>query len=408
MLLALANGRVPGLLAAQSYRALWSVVYRNMSSQLTASMGRKNAQKYLRVHDKQGECYLEWNGAPIFLRSATHPAGMDGLNVGWVAGDELRHWPHASWVVSQSRARIPCPRSERVYATTPTVGWIADEYNTGKDNRQLIVAPTLENAPNLAPGFIENLRQSFSTRLQKAVIDGWFVPMEGAVYEALDPDVYNSEHAVDFNPAAKPNAKHYLAIDPGYRRSAWIWIQQTGPTEWVVFDEIMPDDTSDQRCVEMVNARGWPIDEIWIDPAGDNVQSAFGVDTFSILAGIKTRRPDPICTIGGRMREIAWGVERVRSLLDWGGLGRKYPRLRFAKRLEAIERGSRRGIVKDMLAYTYPEPTPGIARKLDKPVKDSICDHSNDAARYWAVGMWMTNPVLQQQLAAVEKMLDAA
>ena len=101
-----------------------------------------------------------------------------------------------------------------------------------------------------------------------------------------------------------------LLRQPGFRRSAWLWIQQTGHTDWVVFDEIMPDDTSDVRCVEMVNAKGWPIDEIWVDPAGDNTQSVFGLDTFAVLQGIKTRQQDAI---------RGWEVYDVRIKRRGGG-----------------------------------------------------------------------------------------
>ncbi len=423
--LRMVNGRnIPGVLTAQTHKAMMSVVYENLTRQLTAAMGRQKAARYLKIHDKNSECYLDWGGTgPIYLRSATNPAAMDGLDLGWLCGDELRYWPRKSFEVAQSRARMKCPLNQRAYSSTPAIGFMSEEFNTGKEARQLIVAPTKENTRNLDPGYVDRLRQSYSPRLQKAVIDGYFVPLEGAVYEALDPDVWTSDHVVEHDPHDWPHARTYLAVDPGFRRSAWLWIHQTGPTEWVVFDELMLDDVPDVRAVELVNARGWPIDEIWIDPAGDNVQSAAGITTAQVLEGIKCRTPAPVRYLHGRFREISFGVERVRSLLDWGDIRRQVPRLRFATRLRDLERGAHvgphtihghgirgstnRGIVKDMLAYCYPEPTPGIAKRLDVPVKDGLVDHSCDALRYWGVGMWMTVPELRTQLAVVERLVAA-
>ena len=40
------------------------------------------------------------------------------------------------------------------------------------------------------------------------------------------------------------------------------------PTVSTIFDLA---DTSDTECVRMVNSREYPIDEIWVDPAGDAV-----------------------------------------------------------------------------------------------------------------------------------------
>lgn len=411
MQLAVINGKAPGILAAQSYRALHSVVMRNLQEQLRAALGYRRAAPYLKIHDKMGEAYLEWNGTPIFLRSATHAAGMDGLNVGWLCGDELRHWPEETFTVAQSRPRLKCPLSQRAYASTPSMGWMSQAFNEGKDGFELITAPTYENARNLAPDYIEKLRIQYSARLAKAVIDGWFVPLEGAVFDVLDPDVWRSEHVMDYEPNTLEarRRKTYLAVDPGFRRSAWLWIHQLAPTEWVVFDEMMPEDTSDMRCVEMVNARGWDIDEVWIDPAADATQSAFGIDTLTVLQALRSRTPDPIRTIphAGPWRSIPFGIERLRALLDWGGNGKQYPRLRFAKRLEAIERSMKRGIVKDMQALVYPDPTPGIARRLDFPVKDGMTDHSVDSAKYWAVGMYMTVPELRADREAVQRLVAA-
>jgi len=286
------------------------------------------------------------------------------------------------------------------------MGVIAEEFNTGKANRDLIMAPTSQNAANLAPHYIENLRLSYSKRMAKAMIDGYFVPLEGAVFDALDPEFWQSEHVVqDYDPEAHRHCKTYLAVDPGFRSSAWIWIHEVAPLDFVVFDEIMPEDTSDAACIEAVNGRGWPIDEIWSDPAAGATQSTLNLSTLDMMNAIKVRGRsrgrgvDAVRFIAGAFRSIPFGVERLRVLLGDQDIGLPI-RVRFAGRLEGAERRSKRGIVKDLMALTYPQAKPGV--KLDHPIKDGITDHSTDALRYWAVGMWLTtdlynlDPVIAQ------------
>jgi hypothetical protein len=397
------NGKhAAGMLASQTWRSLWSITYRNLARQLIATMGREAAKPLLRVYDKQGECYLDWGREPIFLRSASDPGAIDGLDLGYVCGDEIRHWPEQSFHVSQSRARVKCPLSQRAYASTPSIGWMADEFNAQKENRQLIIAPTRENAHNLAAGYVDELYRSFSPRLAKAVVEGFFVPLEGAVFEALDPDVWSGEHVIDYDPSKHSRRKTYLWVDPGYRRSAWVWVheveQKAGPPTWVVFDQMMPDDMSDWSCVDAVNERGWPIDEIVVDPAADQVQSTIAIDVMDMLQRVRTRQPDAVCTIPAYMRRVSVGVERVRALL--GGMHSK-PRLQFARRMEATEKAAARGLLRSLLGYTYPEVSGGRARKLDEPVKDGITDHACDAVRYGCVWLWMTNPDLRELLDRV-------
>ena len=386
-----ANPGTPGLLVSQSYKSLWSISFRRLMSILNLTLPKDQVPK---VMDRQGECYLDFgDGVPIFLRSAVNPDSIDGLDVGWLLGDELRHWPQHTYEVALGRVRAKCPKPQIAFASTPEMHWMAEEFNTSKSGRRLIIAPTSQNAKNLAPGFIENLRLSYSPRLQKAVIEGFFTVLEGAVYENIDPDVYNSPWCVDYNPKKHLNRKTYLAVDPGYRRSSYLWIHEIEPLNWIVFDEMMPENATDAQCVEMINARGWPIDEIWVDPAADNTQSAIGIDTITMLRGIKTRTRNSIRYVTGAFRSIPYGVDKTRTIL--GDIDNQIPiRVRFARRLEDLEKGRARGIVRDLLGYRYPEMKHGQPVG-NLPFKDGLTDHSCDAFRYWAVGMWLTSGLRQ-------------
>jgi len=144
--------------------------------------------------------------------------------------------------------------------------------------------------------------------------------------------------------------------------------------------------------VRDINARGWPIDEVWVDPAAKSAQSYEGADTLQALRQLKTRRPRPLRWLEGMSREIAWGVDKTRVLLGCEGHPR---RVHFAKRLLDIERGKPRGLLKDLAAYRYPDMKDGRPVS-DQPLKDGITDHSADSFRYWACGMWLTSPVLRR------------
>lgn len=389
-----ANPGVPGLLVAPTWRLMWSVTLRSLLRVLRASLPPAHWPK---VKDRTGECYLDFgDGVPLFLRSATHPSTIDGLDVGYALGDELRYWSREAYQVTLARVRVRCPQPQNVFASTPAMGWMSDDFNAGKPGHQLIVAPTRENIRNLEPGFIERLRQSYSPRLQRAVIDGVFTILEGAVFEAFDPNPQTSPWIVPFDAKAgdRANNKHYLCADPGYRRSAWIWVQEIAPAKWIVIDQLMLDNSTDGDAVRAVNARGWPIDEIWIDPAARAKQSTMGLDTLQLVRQIKCRNTSPIRLITGVFRDIAYGIDKLRVTVG-DPYNRSQPlRLGFARSVADAEAGKPRGIIRDLGGLRYADDREGRPVR-DVPTDDGVTSHSTDALRYFAVGRWVSDVVLK-------------
>lgn len=390
------NPGVPGMLLAPNWRTMWAVVYRRLIGLLRRTL---RPSEIPRVTDKQGECYIDFWGTPVYLRSAHNVDGYDGLDIGWALLDEARYMSRHAWDVCQGRVRQKCTLNQIAIATTPQMGWLSDEFDSGLDGRRLILAPTKDNAHNLSPGYIDGLKQSYSPRMHRALLDGIFTILEGAVYEALDTRE-SSEWIVDFS--AAPQSSYfdgrpvYLAVDPGFRRSSWVWIVEHEPKgHWVVFDEMIADGRTDAQCVTEVNRRGWPIDEIWCDPAAGAVQSYEGASTLQSLRAIKTRAPKPIRVIAAANREIVFGVDKLRMLLGDPDAGTPI-RIRFTRRLLDIERGKERGVVRDLASYRYPESRDG--RPLsDAPLKDGVHDHGCDAMRYWGVGRCLVEPWLRNQ-----------
>ena len=396
------NGRAPGLMMAETYSELYANLVDPFLERLEANWPARAIPR--KVADTAGRRSLVFpDGSLIHLRSADNERGYAGLNVGWLVGDELRLWRKSAYTLAIARVRVPCPRSQRAFASTPEMGWMADEFNTGKPMHRLIRAPTSENARHLDPTYIESLMSSYSPRLRRAYLEGEFTVLEGAVFDQFDPESKASPWFVDFDAKAQAQKhKVILAVDPGFRRSAWLWICEVGQLEWVVFDEMVPDGISDMACVEAVNNRGWPIDEIWVDPAGDNTQSVSGLDTFAALKNIKPRvNGTRLVRTIDTFRSITFGVDKLRVLL--GGYEGMPRRLLFARRLVEIEAGKPRGIVRDLAALRYPADKDGRAVH-DAPLKDGLTDHTTDALRYFAVGRWMAVPELRRRDPSLAKL----
>lgn len=391
------NPGVPGLVLAPNWRTLWSVTHRSLRK-VFQGMGALSVMP--KVIDRQNECYLDFWGTPVFLRSAKNVDSYDGLDVGWLLGDEVRHWTRRAYDVAIGRVRVKCPLPFRGFTSTPQMNWMAEEFNMGHPGRRLIRAPTRQNAVNLAPGYVEGLRASYSHRMQRAVLEGLFTILEGAVYEYFDPDPRTSASLIDYDPCAPSNRerKCFLGIDPGYRSPAVFWAHEITPTQWVIFDEIIAENISAVTLVDRINQRKingvhFRPDEIWVDPAANSKAQTDASDVTSALKKVDTR--------GGLRRSIFWvaapynaieyGVDKVRVMLGEPEHGVE-PRIKFAKRLLEIERGQRRGIVKDVAAYQYPEVKDGRPL-VDTPLKDGVTDHFNDALRYFAVGRWLRSPL---------------
>lgn len=388
------NPGVAGLVIAQQFGAIEAVVLETLRMWCRRAGLPEELWPKHRLRGT-GKDWLDFgDGDKVHLRSADNEKGMDGLTVGWLCGDEIRYWTKRSYDVAIGRRREECPLPQSAFTSTPAMHWMAEEYNQEKPGRELIHAPTIENEANLVDGFVDNLKQSYSPRMQRAVLDGEFTILEGAVFEEFDPNPRTSPWILDVvpNKTEVRKRKVMLAVDPGFRRSAWIWIAEVGPLDWLVFDQAMLDNHSDEAAAQVVNDRGWPIDEVWIDPAAGNVQSGFGMDTLRLLRrAIKTRGQRPFRSVD-RYRDIRFGVEKLRVLLGgYQGLPR---RVRFTANVAEAERNKPRGIIKDLGALRYPEAKDGKP-VTDLPLKDGLTDHSTDALRYWAVGRWLTEPDLR-------------
>lgn len=386
-----------GLIIAPTFQHLYSVSLEQLNVVLRALKVPQSA--WYKIKDRQFERYMDFgDGKKVYLRSADNPGSLEGLNVGWVWMDESRLIRETAKNIAKGRMRTPCARPQFVCTTTPDLNWLYDEFMTGKPNREVIRASTRENERNLGEGFIEDLRFSFSKRLQLAAIEGHFTVLEGAVFEDFNPDANSSPWIVPYSPLPFRHRHTTLAVDPGYRKSSWHWWHKIGPDQWVMFDQFQGESMSTAGCVDYIRKnKAWPIDEVWVDPAADNTEQATGIDSLEYLKSLpfrfEAKRP-PIYMIRDPWRSIQWGVEKTRALL---GQPDSTKRILFSRRLADEERGSRRGILKSMAGYRYPEAKPG--RPISPiPLKDGVFDHDIDCLRYFVVGKLLSTECIRGRI----------
>jgi hypothetical protein len=394
--LKIANENRPGLMMAETMGELMTNIVDPLMQICRDAMPRSHWPDV--CTDAHGRRFIRWrDGCTVHLRSARAIDTYAGLNVAWLCGDEPWLWSRRNFNKAIERVRLRGPQSQRCFSSTPAMNFLHEEFNTGRLNRVTVQASTRENKHNLVDGYIEGLEQSYSPRMRKAMIDGGWTVLEGAVYEQLDTGL-NSPWVVPFTDQDIAKSRIILAVDPGFRRSAWQWWaeQQTPKGHiWTCFDQLSPDGQSDFAAIEQVNARKWPIDEIWCDPAADNTQSLSGTDTIQALLGIKTREQAAVRIIKSPVfRHIPWGVDKARVL--FGGYEGLPVRLRFAERLRAMEAGGTRGVMRDHISLRYPEAKDGKAVD-DVPLKDGLTDHHTDATRYFVIGRFMSLPELRER-----------
>ena len=411
------NGTVPGLIIAQTYGQLYANIVNPLLEEIAPQLPRHLRPR--EVTSGKDSPYLKWqDGTKAYLRSAEYPKGYDGLSVGWLYGDEIKDWTENAFLVAIARVRKKCARPQRCFSSTPLYNWMVNHWKD-RDDREIIRCSTYENEANLQPGYIDDLNSAYSKRLARAMLHGECVILEGAVFDAFDPDPTRSPWITDDYPTLHEFNTNtcYLAVDPGLRKSAWIWIMRREEpyVHWVIYDQMMADNMTDPVCVHHVNERqvertgrrsAFPIDQIWCDPAARARQSQTGRSTLQSLRHIKTRgrfadgrKKRAIRTLAGRSQEIEFGIERLRVLLGGYENGSEHGapiRIKWCRQVVEAEKKLKRGSFRDIASSAYPEFKGRVTD--DVPIKDGIVDHSRDALRYFACGMFMVEKFLRKSL----------
>lgn len=331
--------------------------------------------------------FLHPNGARTYWGSADNPKSLEGQNLAWFWMDEPGDCKRRAYQVLVGRLRDKAAKWIQGFVTgTPRPGWMWEEFNSGKAEQDIIHASTRENAANLAPGTIEALERTYSTREARVLIDGEFGLLVGAVLEEFE----RKRHLIEWR--YDPRFRTMLVLDFGYRRPYAGWAQELPPGTdipgrgkaprkveahelgtWVIFDELVPENLSTELLLQQVKAKGYRVDATYCDPAGDGSQPAVGISDVQLVraAGFQ-----PKFVTAPRLRHIPFGIALLRGLLC---NVRRETRLWVAKSLD--NQRAKRGVVKDFEGYAYPEAKDGKPVG-DEPLKDGLHDHGVDGWRY--------------------------
>ncbi len=116
----------------------------------------------------------------IYLASGKHPETIEGATVGWIAGTELQQM-QAFWTRARRRVSDKHANKLRWFGDGLTEeGWLSKEIE--KDGINWLQFSTLENVLNLAPGYLEKMRQDLTPRQWQIYILGIFASAEDAVF----------------------------------------------------------------------------------------------------------------------------------------------------------------------------------------------------------------------------------
>jgi hypothetical protein len=382
-----ANPNCAGMLIAHDWNSLWNVV-------LPAFL-RFLPPNALISHNKSESKLIIKGGRTVYYTTANNPDSVEGKNVSWLAGDEIRYWPYQTYKNAIARMRDARGHFCRgIFASTPAMGgWMQDEFVRGKQNRGIVFCSTQMNAHNLADGFMDMLKESYSERLYETYVLGKFKHVAGGVFEEFDP----AKHLAPRSDLFVPGVPVHVAQDFGINHPAVIFFQHLpycpvhGTTDCIhVLDELMPDQCSTRNIIPHI--WGWfsehdacEVGNVYCDPAGRNRSEQEGYTSIYLMEGAGF---NCIFDTDPAVRHIPNGVSLINSkLTPYKGESTIYL-------ASEMQDGSHRGLFRAFLNTVYPTTKDGRI-KSDNPLKDGVFDHAMDAFRY---GMVNTCPFPQAQI----------
>lgn len=323
------------------------------------------------------------NGSVIYYGSADKPSSMEGRDVAWALGDEIRFWKREAYDFFCARVRTKgAPQPLIGFTSTLDSGsWMADEF---RDTALPVVhGATYENQVNLQDGYIEGLQGSLSPELFRQYVLAEWINIGGTVYgKEIDLGVMLQP----YDDLYDPRRPVLGGIDFGYVRPAVVFAQHFercrlhGHDNCLhILDELVPNHTPTTELAVLIRGladrRIWVLGELHCDPAGNARSQEDGKRSVDILRDAKL---DPTFSHASEDRERAAGVERVRAqILNASGQRRLYIADHLHRRIQSLE--EERGVVASIQKYPFKGTPP-------EPSKDSIYGHSMDALRYLVNG----------------------
>lgn len=149
--------------------------------------------------------HIEFPGkGRILFRSMSNPAAIVGYEVAHSICDELDTLPtqlaRDVWnkIIARNRQKCSMPNTVGVATTPEGFRFVYERWQKNPaPGYVMFKAKTADNAANLPPGYIDNLRNSYPTALLQAYLEGEFVNLaQGSVY----PDFSRERNATTAHP----------------------------------------------------------------------------------------------------------------------------------------------------------------------------------------------------------------
>lgn len=367
----------------------WSILHRTTLRQFLAQMPRAAVAQ---VHKNERWIRLR-NGVMVWYGSADRPATLEGADVARLWLDEARYYSRQAWDILLARCRVPAHRHGILLTTTPSMGWLYDEFghlvadHPGRrytrfasdhhPDKQGFVLRTEDNHHN-DPSYVARLRRMYSRTLYRAYVNGEWVYLEGSVYgDALDLHsvVGGTVRAYDIDPHLPVD----LGYDPGIK-GGWLFTQEAHGADYIVGQLLPTGLTTRQQCAaaaDWLRRRGLVPGTVYMDPSG--VARNRGTMERDVNV-VKEYFPEVWWARDPVRRSVRYGIDLVRGrLLGYDGVRRLF----VARDLYTRDGDNPRGIVAGLRGYVYSD-RPGV----EEPVKDDVIDHALDCLRYIVVGKY--------------------
>lgn len=367
----------------------WSILHRTTLRRFLEQMPKAAIKQ---VHKNERWIRLR-NGRFIWYGSADRPETLEGADVAFIWGDEARYYSKAAWDIIVARARVPAPRGGILLTTTPSMGWLYDEFghlmaehegrrytkfrSSDDPDKGGYILRTEDNHHN-DPRFLGRLRRMYSRTLYRAYVNGEWVHLEGSVYgDALDLMSLSGGTLRSFD--VDPGSPVDLGFDPGLK-GGWLFTQERYGCDYII-GQLMPThlttEETCQRAVRWLKDRGLHPGTVYMDPSG--VSRNRGTMESDVKV-VRRYFPHVWWAQDSVRRSVRYGIDLVRQrLLGYDGVRRLF----VARDLYHQDGDNPRGVIAGLRGYVYSD-RPGV----EEPVKDDVIDHVMDCLRYIVVGKY--------------------
>lgn len=240
--------------------------------------------------------HIEFPGAGrVLFRSMSTPAAIVGYEVAHSICDELDtlrpDLARDVWnkIIARNRQKLPegVPNTVAAATTPEGFGFVYERWVKSKaPGYVLFRAKTMDNAANLPPGYIENLRNSYPSNLLAAYLDGEFVNLTaGSVYPEFD----RALNAAPLGDGIKPGETLHVGMDFNVAHGAAV-IHVLRGDDPIAMAEYA--DVYDTPAMIRLLKRDFPDNPVMVypDPTGKNRKSQNASETdLALLRDAKFR-----------------------------------------------------------------------------------------------------------------------